>query len=106
MATTDNAKEIRDNLTGELKSVIKEAEGLLDNTHDHAEHKYNTARIKLKAALDSAKTELPKVTKKAVAKTKYAVHVTDDYVGHNPWKAVGVAAAIGLLAGLVIGRSR
>ncbi|WP_211460763.1 DUF883 family protein [Collimonas silvisoli] len=97
---------MRDNLAGELKSVIKEAETLLDDTNDHAEKRYNSAREKLKTALDTAKTELPKVTKKAVEKTKYAAHVTDEYVGGNPWKAVSVAAAIGLLAGVVIGRSK
>lgn len=107
MATTnDNVKEMRDNLAGELKSVIKEAEILLDDTQDHAEKKYNSAREKLKAALETAKTELPKATKKAVEHTKHAAHVTDEYVGDNPWKAVSVAAAIGLLAGLVIGRSK
>ncbi|WP_395823678.1 YqjD family protein [Collimonas sp.] len=106
MTTTDNVKEMRDNLAGELKSVIKEVETLLDDTQDQAEKKYNSVRAKLRAALDTAKTELPKATKKAVEHTKHAAHVTDDYVGDNPWKAVGIAAAIGLLAGLVIGRSK
>jgi ElaB/YqjD/DUF883 family membrane-anchored ribosome-binding protein len=106
MATTDNVKEMRDNLAGELKSVIKDAENLLDDTQDHAETKYNQARAKLKAALDTAKSELPKATKKAVEKTRHAAHVTDEYVGDNPWKAVSVAAVIGLLAGLAIGRNR
>jgi len=41
-----------------------------------------------------------------VAHTKHAAYVTDDYVGDNPWKVIGVAAAIGLLACLVIGRSK
>lgn len=106
MTTKEHAKEMRDNLAGELKSVIKEAENLLDDAQDHAEQKYDSARAKLKTALDTAKTELPKMTKKAVAKTKHAAHVTDEYVGENPWKAVSLAAAIGLLAGLVIGRNK
>ncbi len=106
MTTTDNVKEMRDNLAEELQSVIKETETLLDDTFVHTEKKYNSAREKLRAALDIAKTELPKATRKVVAHTKHAAYVTDDYVGDNPWKAVSVAAAIGLLAGLVIGRSK
>jgi ElaB/YqjD/DUF883 family membrane-anchored ribosome-binding protein len=30
--------------------------------------------------------------------------VTDDYVRDNPWQAIGVAAAIGFLVGLVVSR--
>ena len=37
-------------------------------------------------------------------KTKQAARATDDYVHDNPWQAVGVAAAIGLALGVLIGR--
>jgi ElaB/YqjD/DUF883 family membrane-anchored ribosome-binding protein len=33
-----------------------------------------------------------------------AARVTDDYVHDNPWQAIGVAAAVGFLAGLLIAR--
>jgi ElaB/YqjD/DUF883 family membrane-anchored ribosome-binding protein len=29
---------------------------------------------------------------------------TDDYVHEHPWKSIGVAAGVGLLVGLLIGR--
>ncbi|PUA20573.1 YqjD family protein [Glaciimonas sp. PCH181] len=102
----ESVKDARDNLAGGLKSVIQDAQDLVDTTGDHVEDRYQQARERLKAALQTAKSELPKVTKKAVEKSKHAAHVTDEYVGGNPWKAVGVAAAIGLLAGVVIGRSK
>jgi ElaB/YqjD/DUF883 family membrane-anchored ribosome-binding protein len=35
---------------------------------------------------------------------KEAIEVTDRYVYDNPWTAVGVSAAIGILLGLPIGR--
>ncbi len=31
---------------------------------------------------------------------------TDDYVHENPWRAVAISAGLGLLVGLVIGRSK
>jgi ElaB/YqjD/DUF883 family membrane-anchored ribosome-binding protein len=37
-------------------------------------------------------------------KAKAVARATDDYVHDNPWKAVGIAAGIGLFAGLLIGR--
>jgi ElaB/YqjD/DUF883 family membrane-anchored ribosome-binding protein len=36
--------------------------------------------------------------------TKKAARATDDYVHESPWTAVGVAACVGLLVGLIIGR--
>ncbi|HET7776216.1 MAG TPA: hypothetical protein VFK74_07610 [Azospira sp.] len=37
-------------------------------------------------------------------KTKAAARATDDFVHDNPWKAVGIAAGVGLLLGVIIGR--
>jgi ElaB/YqjD/DUF883 family membrane-anchored ribosome-binding protein len=37
-------------------------------------------------------------------RTKQAARVTDEYVHENPWKAVGIAAGVGLIVGLLIGR--
>ena len=39
-----------------------------------------------------------------VEKTKAAARATDDYVHDNPWKAVGVAAGVGFLLGLLVNR--
>lgn len=102
----ESIKDSRDSLGGGLKSVMQDAQDLIDTTGDQVDDRFKVAREKLKVALQNAKSELPKVTKKAVEKSKHAAHVTDEYVGGNPWKAVGVAAAIGLLAGIVIGRSK
>lgn len=112
MAINESIKDTRETLAGGLKSVIQDAQDLVDTTGNHEDQgddrgdRYTLARERLKAALQSAKAELPKVTKKAVEKSKHAAHVTDEYVGGNPWKAVGVAAAIGLLVGVVIGRGK
>ena len=39
-----------------------------------------------------------------IDKTKAAARATDDFVHDQPWKAVGVAAALGLALGVLIGR--
>ena len=38
-------------------------------------------------------------------KTKAAAEATDAYVHENPWKVVGMAAGLGLIIGLLLGRS-
>ncbi|HCI13500.1 MAG TPA: DUF883 domain-containing protein, partial [Gallionellaceae bacterium] len=40
------------------------------------------------------------------ARTKEAAKVTDEYVHENPWKAVGIAAGVGLVIGMLISRGR
>jgi ElaB/YqjD/DUF883 family membrane-anchored ribosome-binding protein len=42
----------------------------------------------------------------ALASKKYrqATDSVDAYVGHNPWKVVGVSAALGLLIGFLTAR--
>ena len=41
-----------------------------------------------------------------VTKTKEAAKTTDDYVHENPWKILGIAAACGLVLGLVLTSGR
>jgi ElaB/YqjD/DUF883 family membrane-anchored ribosome-binding protein len=39
-----------------------------------------------------------------LVKTKAAAKATDAYVHENPWRAVGAAAGVGLVIGLLVGR--
>jgi ElaB/YqjD/DUF883 family membrane-anchored ribosome-binding protein len=47
---------------------------------------------------------LSSVTSAAVQVGKAAAKVTDVYVHDNPWRSIGVAAAVGLVVGLLAGR--
>ena len=37
-------------------------------------------------------------------RSRECIHTADDYVRENPWQAVGIAAGVGLLLGLLISR--
>ena len=52
----------------------------------------------------SAKLRIADAEAALVDKTKAAARATDDYVNDNPWQAVGIAAGIGFLLGVIIGR--
>ena len=54
--------------------------------------------------LQQAKDNLLQLQEAALARARAAGHAADDYVHDNPWTAVGTAAGIGLLVGLLIGR--
>ena len=40
----------------------------------------------------------------ALVQARHTVQATDDYVRQKPWQATGIAAGIGVLIGLLIGR--
>ena len=51
-----------------------------------------------------AKVKLADAEAVMLDKTKQAARATDEYVHENPWKAVGIAAGVGFLVGLLISR--
>jgi ElaB/YqjD/DUF883 family membrane-anchored ribosome-binding protein len=54
--------------------------------------------------LRDAKERLVDAEAALIDRTKAAARATDDFVHDEPWKAVGVAAALGLALGVLIGR--
>jgi ElaB/YqjD/DUF883 family membrane-anchored ribosome-binding protein len=61
-------------------------------------------RAKVGESLAVAKVKLTEVEELALEKAKAAAAATDEYVHEHPWHAVGVAAGVGLVIGLLIGR--
>jgi ElaB/YqjD/DUF883 family membrane-anchored ribosome-binding protein len=54
--------------------------------------------------LNNAKDSLSSVEGTVTEKAKVVAERTDEFVHRNPWEAVGVAAGLGLLIGLLIRR--
>ena len=103
MANTDSVIT-RDKLMQDVKIVISDAEELLRATAAQAGEKVSAARERVQDSLHRAKVKLAEAEDVMIEKGKQAARVTDEYVHDNPWKAVGIAAGIGLLVGLLIGR--
>lgn len=94
----------KDKLMADLRVVIADTEELLRITADQAGEGLSEARGRIQARLSQAKASLTQLQETAVAKAKAAGHAADEYVHDNPWKAIGAAAGIGLVVGLLIGR--
>ena len=91
-------------LVSDLKVVISDTEELLRATAGSAGDKVGELRERIGLRLRDAKERLIDLEVAVVDKTKAAARATDDFVHENPWQAVGVAAAIGLALGVLIGR--
>jgi len=91
-------------LVADLKVVVADAEELLRATASQAGEKVSAARERIQASLATAKVKLTDAERVLVDKTKDAAKATDEYVRENPWQAVGIAAAAGLVLGVLISR--
>ena len=94
----------RDQLMSDLKSVIQDAESWLRNGSQMTGEELAVARAKFERTLSGAKADLIRFEETVVQRTKEAAKATDEFVTENPWKAVGVGAAAGILIGMLIAR--
>ena len=95
----------KDKVVRDLKTLVGDAEELLKATTNQAGEKVTAARQKIEQSLIEGKKALADAEKALVKKSKEYADVADDYVRENPWSAVGVAAGVGLILGLLIRRS-
>lgn len=94
----------RDRLVQDMRVVIADAEDLLRATANQAGEKISVARERIEDSLHQAKVKLAEAEALVSERAKEAARYTDEYVHENPWRAIGVAAGIGLLLGLLISR--
>lgn len=91
-------------LVSDMKSVIADAEDMLAATADQAGEKVASLRARIQDRLHGARARLTEAEQALIAKSRAAARATDAYVHESPWTAVGIAAGVGLLVGLIIGR--
>ena len=94
----------RDKLVQDFKLVIADAEELLRATAAQAGEKVTAARERIQDRLHTAKIRVAEAEEALMVRTREAARVTDEFVHDKPWYAVGIAAAVGLVVGMLIGR--
>lgn len=94
----------KEKLVADLKVVISDAEELLRVTANQAGEKVGELRVRMQENLTAARHKLADAEVALKEKSREVARATDDYVHEHPWKSIGVAAGVGLLVGLLIGR--
>lgn len=103
-AETDPSEVTREQLVNDFKVVIADAEALLKATAGQGGEALAAVRAKAQESLAVAKAKMADAQAALLVRTKAAARATDAYVHENPWKAIGAAAGVGLVVGLLIGR--
>jgi len=94
----------KEQLIEDFKGAVVDAEALLKATANQGGEKLVEVRAKAEESLKVAKARMADAQAELLVKTKAAAKATDVYVHENPWQAIGVAAGVGVVIGLLIGR--
>ncbi|RPJ22719.1 MAG: DUF883 family protein [Desulfobacteraceae bacterium] len=91
-------------LMEDLRAIVAGAEELLKATADQTGERIAAARGKAEESLKAARARLDEQETALMVKTKAVAKATEDYVKDNPWTSVGIAAAAGLVLGILAKR--
>lgn len=102
---TNSAEHVsKQKLMEDLSAVVTDAEELLKATANQTGERIAAARARAEESLRVAKVRLADAQEALLEKAKVAAKQADTYVHDNPWKAAGIAAAVGVLIGALIAR--
>lgn len=93
-----------DKLVSDLHAVVKDAEELLRATAGQAGEKVAEARARAAESVQAARERIDELQDDVVERAQELADSADTYVRKNPWQAVGIAAAAGLVIGLILTR--
>jgi ElaB/YqjD/DUF883 family membrane-anchored ribosome-binding protein len=93
-----------DKLVEDLKLVIRDAEDLIRATSAQTGERIQEIRARAEESLRQARSRLAAIEDEAYQRARDVANATEGYVRENPWQSVGIAAGVGLLLGLLLGR--
>lgn len=94
----------KDKLISDLKVVIADADELAKITAGQASKEAGDVAARMRVRMNRLQDEMAHMQEVAVTKAKAIAQNTDGFVHENPWKAIGVAAGLGVVVGLLAGR--
>src|SRR5437762_12721633 len=94
----------REKLVDDFAEMLTEAEDLMKRAAKETGDRASDLRSQVEAKVIAARLLLQELQGDGLDSAKAAARVTDDYVHDNPWQAIGAAAAVGFVVGLLMNR--
>lgn len=91
-------------LVADLNLVLSDVDALIRATANQGGAEISKVRTQIADSVTTIKTRMANAELALLDKGKRASKIADDYVRENPWRNLGVAAGVGLLIGILIGR--
>jgi ElaB/YqjD/DUF883 family membrane-anchored ribosome-binding protein len=100
----DGANNVKAVAANEIKNLIADVEDLVARIADLNDADVARVRSRVMRAVDSAKESLAGSADTLRRQAQRAVSGADDYVRESPWQAVGLAAVVGAVVGILVAR--
>lgn len=91
-------------LNDHFKAALADAEALVKATANLGGESLASVRAKAEESLKMLRARSSEAQAALVVKAKAAANITDAYVHDSPWEAIGVAAGVGVLIGVLVAR--
>jgi ElaB/YqjD/DUF883 family membrane-anchored ribosome-binding protein len=101
---SDGISDIRTAASGEIKNLISDVEDLMARIADLKDADVVRVRGKVQRAVDATKQSLADSATTLRNKAQDIAGTADDYVRESPWQAIGIAALVGAVVGILATR--
>jgi ElaB/YqjD/DUF883 family membrane-anchored ribosome-binding protein len=91
-------------ITREFQDFVADMEDLIEASTSLTGDDLARAKANLYARVAAARAFVEEMPGAISARARNTARVTDDYVREQPWRAMGITAAVGLLIGFLLGR--
>jgi len=90
--------------SGEIKNLIADVEELMARISDLKDADVDRVRAKVQRAVDATKEDFAERAAGLRQRAQRVASTADDYVRDSPWAAVGIAALVGAVVGILATR--
>ena len=94
----------REQLLSELQDILESAEELLEEGKDVGSDEFKKLKKRLTEKSEGYRQQLDDLQAKVVEEAKCTAKQSDALIQDNPYKAIGLAAGVAFIAGLLINR--
>ena len=94
----------KNKLVTDLRGVVDDADHLLKEVASSTAAEFSAARSSIGARLADARYRIDDACAAMTDRARVVADVTQEYVQENPWKVLGVTAAVALLVGALLSR--
>jgi ElaB/YqjD/DUF883 family membrane-anchored ribosome-binding protein len=101
---SDGINDIKSAASGEIKNLISDVEDLMARIADLKDADVVRVRGKVQRAVDATKQSLSDGAESIRRRAQDVASTADDYVRDSPWQAIGIAALVGAVVGILATR--
>jgi ElaB/YqjD/DUF883 family membrane-anchored ribosome-binding protein len=101
---SDGIDNVKSAASGEIKDLIADVEDLMARIADLKDADVVRVRSKVQRAVDATKQSLADSAGSLKRQAQDIASTADDYIRDRPWQAIGVAALVGAVVGILATR--